>query len=342
MPGPTKQEQEPASGEVVDIAPGVLRSQLPIQMPGLGHVNMYILEDEHGAAVVDPGLPTPASWRAIQDRLQKAGIPLKRVHTVVVTHSHPDHFGGARRLSKETGADIVTHEAFRNWFVPDTEEHDSETPPQPSGPPWTRPTPWGGEPPRPPLKRRIIFRLGRSRMAPPTPTRKVRDGETVSLAGRDWVAVHTPGHTPDHLCLFDAEAGLFLSGDHVLPTITPHIGGITPLDDPLASFFASLDRVAALEGVGTVLPAHGHPFDDLAGRVAAIRRHHEERLDVLRAAAMAAGPSTVDVLSKSLFKPRSWGPMADSETFAHLEHLRIAGEAECWEEGGRLVYRVAG
>ena len=342
MPGPSKQEQESASDEVIAVGPGVLRSQLPIQMPGLGHVNMYILEDARGAAVVDPGLPTPASWRAIQDRLQKAGIPLKRVHTVVVTHSHPDHYGGARRLAKETGADVVTHQAFRNWFVPAGDEHDAEDPPQPAGPPWSRPTPWGGEHPRPPLKRRIVFRLGRSRMAPPTPTRKVRDGDTISLAGRDWVAVHTPGHTPDHLCLFDAEEGLFLSGDHVLPTITPHIGGITPLDDPLASFFDSLERVGAIEGVSSVLPAHGHPFADLAARVKAIRHHHEERLDTLRAAAVAAGPSPVSVLSQSLFKPRSWGPMADSETYAHLEHLRIAGEAECWEEDGRLIYRVAG
>jgi len=340
---PTKQEQEPASDEVVAVGPGVLRSQLPVQMPGLGHVNMYILEGPDGAAVVDPGLPTPSSWRAIQDRLRKAGVPLKRVHTVLVTHSHPDHYGGARRLAAETGADIVTHEAFRNWFAPAGEHHDDEeAPPVVAGPPWARPTPWGGAPHRPPLRRRIVFRLGRSRMTPPTPTRRVHDGERVALAGRDWVAVHTPGHTPDHLCLFDAEEGLFLSGDHVLPTITPHIGGITPLDDPLASFFASLDRVASLDGVASVLPAHGLPFADLAGRVAAIRRHHEERLDTLRAAGVAAGPTTVDVLSKELFKPRSWGHMADSETFAHLEHLRLAGEAECWEEDGRLVYRVAG
>ncbi len=45
VPRPLKQEQLPASDEIMEIAPGVLRAQLPISIPGLGHVNMYILED---------------------------------------------------------------------------------------------------------------------------------------------------------------------------------------------------------------------------------------------------------------------------------------------------------
>ena len=49
-PKPRKQEQESASDEVVEVAPGVLRAQLPISMPGLGHVNCYVLPDERGAA----------------------------------------------------------------------------------------------------------------------------------------------------------------------------------------------------------------------------------------------------------------------------------------------------
>ena len=89
-----KQEQEPASTEVREVAPGVLRMQLPISMPGLGHVNCYALEDSDGVALVDPGLPGEESWQALMDRLATASIPVERVHTVVVTHSHPDHFGG--------------------------------------------------------------------------------------------------------------------------------------------------------------------------------------------------------------------------------------------------------
>ena len=95
---PPRQEQEPASEEVTEVAPGVLRMQLPIWMPGLGHVNMYGLVDDRGLAVVDPGLPGPQSWKALKQRLKTAGYGVKDIHTVVVTHSHPDHFGGAGRL----------------------------------------------------------------------------------------------------------------------------------------------------------------------------------------------------------------------------------------------------
>src|SRR5262245_20452495 len=106
---PRRQEQEPAAREVTEVAPGVLRAQLPIDMPGLGHVNCYVLEDARGFAIVDPGLPGRRPFRALVERLASAGIPLQRVHTVVVTHSHPDHFGGAAWVRQETGAAIVTH-----------------------------------------------------------------------------------------------------------------------------------------------------------------------------------------------------------------------------------------
>src|SRR5690606_17381725 len=78
-------------------------------------------------------------------------------------------------------------------------------------------------------------------------------------AGREWVSLHTPGHTDDHLCLYDPVEGVVLSGDHVLPTITPHISGLVAGADPLTAFFGSLDKVSALDGVTLALPAHGHP-----------------------------------------------------------------------------------
>ena len=172
----------------------------------------------------------------------------------------------------------------------------------------------------------------------PEPTIRVADGDAVRLAGRDWFAVHTPGHTTDHLCLWDPTEGVLLSGDHVLPTITPHIAGSTDLDDPLAAFFESLERVGAFTGVEVCLPAHGHPFDDLPGRTASIRRHHGERLDTLRAAASALGRAPVEAYMKELFRERAWGDMAASETFAHLEHLRVIGEAESSRDGDGLLH----
>ena len=345
---PRRQEQEPAASGIVEVAPGVLRSQLPISLPGLGHVNCYFLQDDRGVAVVDPGLPGPQSWRALVDRLKQAGYKPRHVHTVIVTHSHPDHFGGAGRLRDTYGAEVISHRRFRTWFDPSEDEAlDDETGSGAAPQPWGRPMPWRADGAFvPPISRRLKFGLYRVAlkrfMRTPAPTRRVDDAEIITLAGREWVSLHTPGHTEDHLCLYDPVGGIVLSGDHVLPTITPHISGLVAGADPLTAFFSSLDKVAALEGVDLVLPAHGHPFTDLAGRAEDIKAHHAERLDVLRQATGELGSASVEELSHHLFKPRSWGPMAESETYAHLEHLRAIGEAESRDEDGTLHYQLIG
>jgi len=380
-PRPHKQEQDPASEEILEVAPGVLRMQLPIWMPGLGHVNMYGLMDDRGLAVVDPGLPGPQSWKAMKSRLRAAGYRVRDVHTVIVTHSHPDHFGAAGRLKKEAGAQLVAHKAFTTWSLqrkgatlteaeaerleqqaieeashyrgpsldelPSLDDHDHcaldeiTTETQRQSVPWGGSTPWGGSKhPQPPLSRRMMIRAMRLLYAPPDPTRRVHHGSPVRLAGRDWLSIHTPGHTLDHLCLYDPEHGVLLSGDHVLPSITPHVSG-SGQGDALRSYLATLDLVGALDGVQLGLPAHGHPFDDVPGRVEEIKDHHEERMERLRDVSLAVGPASVIDLSHELFPKKHWGVMAESETFAHLEHLRRAGEAERWDDDGVLVYRVA-
>lgn len=388
-PRPPKQEQEPASEEITEVAPGVIRMQLPIWMPGLGHVNMYGLLDDHGLAVVDPGLPGPTSWKALKKRLKSAGYRLKDVHTVIVTHSHPDHFGGAGRIRKESGAELIAHRAFTTWSLEESSRRnhlpseqealeaervaaaaaqaldvwdDVEIPtigdhrddfagdplrddPTPEltarAAPWGGETPWGGSKhPMPKITRRMAIRAMRMLFSPPDPSRRVRHAERVQLAGREWVSVHTPGHTIDHLCLYDPEYGLLLSGDHVLPSITPHISGVGNGADALHSYIQTLDLVAALDGVKLGLPAHGHPFDDVPGRVDAIKEHHEERMEMLAAASIAIGAATVQDLSHEIFPKKHWGVMAESETFAHLEHLVNEGRAERWSDDGRLYYRV--
>ncbi len=73
---PKRQEQEHAREEVTEVAPGVLRMELPIHIPGLGHVNCYALMDDEGAALVDPGLPTPMSFHALKKRLAQADLQI--------------------------------------------------------------------------------------------------------------------------------------------------------------------------------------------------------------------------------------------------------------------------
>lgn len=362
-----RQEQLPPEDEATEVAPGVVRLQLPIMLPGLGHVNCYVLEDDRGVTLVDPGLPGPEAHAELTRRLSVAGYPISRVHTVLVTHSHPDHFGGAGRLKAEHRCEVVAHEAFSTPFAADplTDgdldeliDVGSETPARPTTlrevlfgegdlpeiP--ARITPWGGEGFRPSAAELEHMRnwdqLSKEGLLSLDPTVRVADDQVVRLGTGEWLVVHTPGHTGDHICLYDPAHGTLLSGDHVLPTITPHISGMAPGSDSLAQFFAALERVAAIEGVTQVLPAHGLPFSDLTGRVDEIIEHHGERLALLAGIADELGDADVTGYSHRLFRERSWGPMAESETFAHLEHLRLQGRVSAHrDERGQMRYRPA-
>ena len=364
---PRRQEQESAREEVTEVAKDVLRMELPISMPGLGHVNCYALMDDEGAALVDPGLPTPGSFAALKQRLGQAGLAVKDCHTVIVTHSHPDHFGGAHRVLSESNGKLIAHSSFHLGMGapekpevsvndlhahedseagrspgPEPERNKAREPFTPSQGSYSGRTPWGGQKPRPPFRMRMRWRLMRAlgkSMRFPTITHPTLGGDVLRLAGREFFVVHTPGHTEDHICLHDPAEEIFLAGDHVLPSITPHISGLSLDADPLRAFFDSLDRAAAVEHVSQVLPAHGHPFDDLAARCEAIKDHHAERLDQVKSIALELGPAGVEAFMKKLFKQRSWGGMAESETYAHLEHLRLMGSAERRSsDKGQFIY----
>ncbi len=346
-----KQEQEPAGTTIEELAPNVLRIQLPVNLQGLGHVNCYVLEDSRGAVLVDPGLPDDESWTALKERLAEIGIPQRRIHTTIATHSHVDHFGGVHRLREENATELLTHRSFRRTMpVREVTENldlsalelNTDDDLERLRERFRRPTPWGGfiTPPDEALRNWVLTASpGFSRFDLPDPTIRVDDSQIVELAGREWVAVHTPGHTEDHLCLYDPVEQLMLSGDHVLPTITPHIGGIAGQDDPLAAFFTSLSRMHEFP-TRLVLPAHGHPFTELGERADHICQHHLERLDILRHASVDIGEGTVNQYMQRLFRERSWGHMAESETYAHLEHLRLLGQATVGERDGLRTYIV--
>ena len=166
-----REERRPALDSADEVAPGVIRIQLPISLPGLGHVNCYAIEDRRGITLIDPGLPGLPTWRALNQRMTAAGLPISRVHTVVITHSHPDHFGQAATLRRKFGAEVVTHRNFRTFLDPEAEADDDEIEintsrdqakanvhgnPSIGGSPFDRQTPWGGERPRPPLKMRMF------------------------------------------------------------------------------------------------------------------------------------------------------------------------------------------
>jgi glyoxylase-like metal-dependent hydrolase (beta-lactamase superfamily II) len=138
------------------------------------------------------------------------------------------------------------------------------------------------------------------------PDRLLEHGDLVPLAGRQLRAVWTPGHTPGHLCLHDETENLLLTGDHVLPRISPNIG-LQPhaAEPPLAAYLRSLESVAAYDSA-EALPAHEYRFHGLASRVRMLLAHHERRCDEVIEILRRRGPSTTWQVTTELTWSRGW------------------------------------
>ena len=205
----------------------------PSSLPGLGHVNCYFLEDERGVAIVDPGLPGPAVVAGARRPAEAGRLQAARTSTRWSSRTRTPTTSAARGGSATPTAPRSSRTAAS---APGSTRSEDEAARRPTrrrdsapAPPPVRAGRCRGAPTRRSGRRSAggckygLYRARRSSgfMRTPTPTRRVDDAEVVTLAGREWVALHTPGHTDDHLCLFDPAEGIVLSGDHVLPTITP-------------------------------------------------------------------------------------------------------------------------
>jgi glyoxylase-like metal-dependent hydrolase (beta-lactamase superfamily II) len=155
----------------------------------------------------------------------------------------------------------------------------------------------------------------------------------------DWTIVETPGHAPDHICLFRERDRVLISGDHLLPDVTPNINLTPDSPDALEDYLRSLDKTSDLEP-RLVLPAHGEPFADAVSQARRVGAHHARRLARLRML-LSEVPTSTDSLARNEFGTLA-DPhdrvLAEMETHAHLEHLRRRGLARACAVGQWLAY----
>jgi glyoxylase-like metal-dependent hydrolase (beta-lactamase superfamily II) len=154
------------------------------------------------------------------------------------------------------------------------------------------------------------------------------DGDTIEAGRGKWQVVETGGHCRGHLCLHDAARGLLISGDQVLPSISPNVSVLSSAPDanPLREFLASLERLRACDAGTLVLPSHGRPFRGLHRRLADLETHHREQLETL--VSQCTEPRSAFELLPALFRrvPRGFHRLlAVGEAVAHLNYLEHAG-----------------
>jgi glyoxylase-like metal-dependent hydrolase (beta-lactamase superfamily II) len=310
---------------VEQIRPGLWVVPVPIPMNSLRYVLVYVFTTPDGAYLIDAGWNTQDAFDALSDGLAQAGTTMADVKGVMVTHIHPDHYGLAGRIREASGAWISLHPADAALIQSRYIDPDD-------------------------LLRRVkssLIRAGapeaelkgieaasmpvRGFVEATQPDVLLEDGDRPDVPGWNLRAIHTPGHSPGHLCFYLPDERLMCSGDHVLPRITPNISYHPQSGpDPLGDFLDSLDKVGA-EAVDLVLPAHEHRFVGLTGRIDALKAHHHQRFDEV-IAAIRDGDDTAWAITARMSWSRSWDRIdgfmrraAVGEAMAHLYALRQRG-----------------
>lgn len=310
---------------VEQVRPGLWSVPVPIPNNPLRYVLVYVMDTDRGPYLVDAGWDTDEAYRTLVDGLAEAGFAIEDVQGVLVTHIHPDHYGLAGRVREASGAWVGLHPADAGliklrYLEPDTLIEGMGAQLRMLGAPTSE---------RETLQRSSMD--VRPFVWAVEPDVLISDGDKPDVPGWDVLALWTPGHSPGHLCFWEGRHRLMLSGDHVLPRISPNIS-LHPQsgDDPLGQYLTSLDKVAGFDA-DEVLPAHEHRFVGLARRVAELKAHHEERLEEVLAV-MATGATTAWEIAERMTWSRPWDRiqgfmrrMAVTEIFSHLRLLERRG-----------------
>jgi glyoxylase-like metal-dependent hydrolase (beta-lactamase superfamily II) len=297
-------------------------------------VNTYAIESGDGLLLIDCGTDWDPGHEALTGGLKKLGLDPSAIHTLLVSHLHPDHVGMSSRLVREWGCRFVMHRR-----ASDLVERYNDTP----GYAWRlrRLADRHGVPESLAETATALTRPDYMPIIDP-PDHTVEDGDRIDLgAGRKLEVLHTPGHEPSHICVRDSRTGILFSGDHILPRISPVIMYDLDMIDPLGDYLTSLRRLLEM-AIGVTYPAHGDLIERGDERAHQIILHHHRRLadmaDVVR-----SGETTAWEVMIASFRPNLspiQARLAFLETVSHLEHLRLSGRIRDLERDGQVTYHV--
>jgi glyoxylase-like metal-dependent hydrolase (beta-lactamase superfamily II) len=314
----------PPSGTAQEIAPGVRWLRMPLPF-ALDHINLWLVADGAGWAIVDSGIHSPET-KALWEQIFATALDGKPITRLICTHYHPDHVGLAGWLTERLGIELwMTDTEWRFGYERSRAAGDGV---HPLVADMYR---------RAGLAQEALATAGiarsshyKRRVLPlPDRHRTLSDGMELILGDRSWRIVVGRGHAPEHACLFCPELDLFIAGDQVLPKISPNVS-LWPADldpDPLGSFLLSIERLRqGVPPTSFVLPSHNLPFYGLHTRLDQLAALHAARLDQVVSA--CAEPRTVADLVPILFTralDRHQLGFAIGETLSHLVHAAKSG-----------------
>jgi glyoxylase-like metal-dependent hydrolase (beta-lactamase superfamily II) len=318
-------ETPPKPDEAIEVAPGLIwvRLALPFR---LNHVNIYLIADGDGWAMVDTGIgndSTIAAWTTLFEGALKGF----KITQLIVTHAHPDHVGLAGWIVERFGCPLYMSQV--EYLQAAYHQHR-------------------GSPERK-LAQRLFFRrhgmdeeitealLGKGQdyltrvSILPASYRRLSMGDDIVIGKRTFKVITGGGHALDQVMLFCEADGIFLSADQVLSKISPNVSvwAVEPEANSLGEYLTSLAELArTLPDEVLVLPGHGVPFYGVKTRIKQLADHHEERCQLIANACRTSPKTSAQlvpvVFHKYLLDAHQTG-FAAGELIAHVNHMLSQG-----------------
>ncbi len=316
----------PDVGEAKEILPGLKWLRLPLPFL-LGHINVWLLEDEGGWTIVDTGLFTSAT-RDIWESTFTGTLDNSPIKKVLVTHLHPDHVGCAGWLCERF--DVELFMSRDEYLLCRILVSDTGMPAPSEGRRFYTSAGFSEENMFHYMK--LFGGFGKVVAALPQSYHRLHADSPVVIGEHTWQVITGHGHSPEHACLYCPEQNVLISGDQILPTISSNVSVFPtePAANPLSGWFESLHRLKdVLPDDVLVLPAHGKPFRGVKHRLDALIDEHETGLDKLRE--FCRQPQRAVDVFPTLFKSEITKNnliMAAGEAIAHLNYLFYGGELQ--------------
>jgi glyoxylase-like metal-dependent hydrolase (beta-lactamase superfamily II) len=320
---------------VEEVLTNIYRIEIPLPGNPLKAINSYVVKDSARNLIIDTGLNRRECKDAMEAGLAELGVDLKETD-FFITHLHADHFALVSTLA------TVNSTIYFNQ--PDADRAAR-------GAPWDDMIECAGSNGFPQkelvaaLHNHPGYKYG-SKLD--VPLKILKEDDTICIGEYRFRCVETPGHTMGHMCLYEPNKKILVSGDHILGDITPNIQSWSDEGNPLLSYLRSLDKVYEL-AVEVVLPGHRSIFRGCRERIEEIKDHHQKRADEIltilkngsRNAFEVASEMTWDITWESWDRfPVSQKWFATGEAIAHLKYLREKGMVLRETLGGKFVYSL--
>jgi len=252
--------------------------------------NIYAIPDEKGFSLIDVGCGGASSIEHLQEGLNHWKLKIEQLHTVVLSHAHPDHMGAVWWILEEANPKIIIHHFDAAAALDPIKLEESFDIPL-AKKRWVSST---GEDTFQNFVLLKFFEDSACPMSAADNVREIREGDFLQLGNFEFKVIHTPGHSPGHISLFERKKGILFPGDLVgkAPAwYVPTAGGVI-------GYLDSLAKLEALDAA-VLLPAHGPVLEDAARDIRKIQKKLLQRESILKGALQDGAKSYLE-LNKTL------------------------------------------